>query len=51
VRRGERIQSAVVDQIDHKPEEALEQFADHYNDVALRLEVGLPRGHKGVAGS
>jgi hypothetical protein len=36
--------------LDHKAEEALELLADHYNDIAPKLEVGLPRGHAGVAG-
>ena len=36
--------------LDHRAEEALELLADHYNDVAPRLEVGLPPGHTGVAG-
>lgn len=36
--------------LDHRAEEALELLADHYNDVAPKLEVGLPRGFAGVAG-
>ncbi len=36
--------------LEHRAEEALELLADNYNDVAPRIEIGLPPGHKGVAG-